>query len=96
MGRTCAARGPWLSQDVSGSRAVRMEGDMDMKTIDISLAIEKYLGMTQVCVDVALGALAKKLGSKKAALEAWRKIEFEAARRRNARSIVRWNHGGPR
>jgi len=66
------------------------------RAIDMSLAVEKYLGMTQVCIDVALGTLRKKSGSQAAALRMWNMMEREAARRRNERSIVRWNHGGAR
>jgi len=66
------------------------------KTLDFSEAVDRYLGMTQVCLDVALGALEKQFGSKEAALKMWRTLEHTAARHRNERSLVRWNHGGAR
>lgn len=67
-----------------------------MKAINISRDVEKYLGMTQVCLDVSLGALAMKHGSMKKAIKAWNQMKYQEAARRNERSLVRPDHGGGR
>jgi hypothetical protein len=67
-----------------------------MRVLDISEAMDKYLSMTQICVDVALAALTRKHGSRSMALKAWKDYELSSSRTRNAKSLVRWNHGGSR
>lgn len=66
------------------------------KVLDISGAVDAYLGMTQVCLDAALGGLKRRLGSRKAAVRAWDGLQREESRRRNERSLVRPDHGGRR
>jgi hypothetical protein len=67
-----------------------------MRVLDISEAVDKYLSMTQICVDVALAALTRKHGSGIMALKAWKEYELSSSKARNAKSLVRWNHGGAR
>ncbi len=67
-----------------------------MKTIDISRDVDKYLCMTQVCMDVSLGALAMKHGSMREAIKAWNQMKYQEAAHRNDRSLVRPDHGGGR
>ena len=66
------------------------------KPLDISRDVERYLGITQVCIDVAIGGLEARLGSRRAAVRAWLKSEAEASKRRNERSLVRLGRGGGR